>query len=79
MYLCKYKDIFGKVGEGIHSFRICNIAVVDVALTVLAAYCIHLIYPSCRFSIILLLLFLLGIAMHRLFCVRTPIDKFLFG
>ena len=46
MYLCKYKDIFGKVGKGIHSFRICNIAVVDVLLTILAAYCIHLRLPK---------------------------------
>jgi hypothetical protein len=78
MYLCKYKDIFGKVGKGIHSFRICNIAVVDVVLTIAAAYCIHLVLPNYSFGIILLLLFLLGIVLHRLFCVRTPIDKFLF-
>ena len=29
---CKYKDIFGKVGSGIHSYRIANIAIVDVLL-----------------------------------------------
>ena len=79
MYLCKYKDIFGKVGKGIHSFRICNIAVVDVLLTVLVAYCIHLKLPNYSFNVILLVLFLLSIVLHRLFCVRTPIDKFLFG
>ena len=54
MYLCKYKDIFGKVGKGIHSFRICNIAVVDVLLTVLAAYCIHLRLPNYSFNVIYL-------------------------
>ena len=79
MYLCKYKDIFGKVGKGIHSFRICNIAVVDVVLTMLLAYCIHLMLPNYSFSVILLLLFLLSIVVHRLFCVRTTIDKLLFG
>ena len=79
MYLCKYKDIFGKVGKGVHSFRICNIAVVDVVLTMLLAYCIHLMLPNYSFSVILLLLFLLSIIVHRLFCVRTTIDKLLFG
>ena len=33
--LCQYKDIFGKVGEGIHSYRFFNIAIADVLLTIL--------------------------------------------
>ena len=36
--LCKYKDILGRPNEGVHSFRIFNIAIVDVLLTILAAY-----------------------------------------
>ena len=76
---CQYKNIFGKVGEGIHSYRIFNIAIVDVALTVLGAWLIHrFILPKCLFTYILLGLFILGIMLHRLFCVRTPVDKFLF-
>lgn len=35
--LCKYKDILGRPNEGVHSFRIFNIAIVDVLLTILAA------------------------------------------
>jgi len=31
----KYKDIFGKPGTGAHSYRILNIAVVVVFLTVI--------------------------------------------
>ena len=31
---CKYKDLFGKPGEGVHSYRIFNIAIVDVILTI---------------------------------------------
>jgi hypothetical protein len=33
MSLCKYRDIFGKVGEGGHSLRFFNIALVDTLLT----------------------------------------------
>jgi hypothetical protein len=76
--LCKYKDIFGKVGEGVHSYRIFNIAIVDVILTVLAALIIHLFLPKYSFIYILILLFITGIILHRLFCVRTTVDKFLF-
>ena len=36
--LSKYKDILGRPNEGVHSFRIFNIAIVDVLLTILAAY-----------------------------------------
>ena len=35
--LCKYKDILGKPGQGVHSYRIFNIAIVDVILTISAA------------------------------------------
>ena len=41
MSLCKYKDIFGKVGEGAHSVRFFNFAVVDTFLTFVLAYIIN--------------------------------------
>ncbi len=75
--LCKYKNLFGKPGKGVHSFRIFNIAVVDVILTILGAFLISFVMKFNFFST-LLVLFLLGIIMHRLFCVRTTIDKLLF-
>ena len=75
---CKYKDIFGKVGEGPHSYRLFNIAVVDVVLTILGAFVIYIFYPQYSFLYILVILFITGIIMHRLFCVRTTVDKFLF-
>ena len=76
--LCQYKNIFGKVGEGLHSYRIFNIAIVDVILTILSAFIIYLFIPKYNFFIILLFLFILGIVLHRIFCVRTTIDKLLF-
>lgn len=76
---CQYKDIFGKVGEGVHSYRFFNIAIVDVLLTIIGAYIINLFIPYFSFTYILVLLFILGIVLHRLFCVRTTVDKILFG
>ncbi len=75
---CKYKNMFGKVDTGIHSYRICNIAIVDVIFTILAAYLIYYFNPTYCFFGILLLLFLASIICHRIFCVRTTIDKILF-
>ena len=76
---CEYKNIFGKVAQGVHSYRIANIAVVDVVLTILFAYIIHYFMPQYGFGYVLLILFLLGIVIHRLFCVRTTIDRLLFN
>jgi len=73
--LCQYRDLLGK---GIHSYRIFNIAIVDVLLTILGAFIIHLFVPQYSFVFILSILFLLGIILHRIFCVRTTIDKLFF-
>lgn len=75
--LCKYKDIFGKPGEGAHSYRIFNIAVIDVVMTFVAAY---LTTNYFNFNLIntIIIFFIVGIIFHRLFCVRTTIDKLLF-
>lgn len=74
--LCRFKNIFGEPGKGVHSYRIFNIAIVDVLLTVLAAYIISK-FTHYSFIITLIVLFLLGIISHRLFCVRTTVDNLL--
>lgn len=75
---CEYRDIFGKVGEGAHKYRILDIAIVDVIMTVVLAYVIQIINPQYKFINIIIILFVFGIVVHRLFCVRTTIDKLLF-
>lgn len=76
--LCPYKDLLGKVGEGAHSYRIANIAIVDVIMTIIAAFVLHFVYPKYSVLSIAIVLFLLGIILHRIFCVRTTIDRLLF-
>ena len=78
MDLCKYKNILGVPGQGPHSYRIFNIAIVDVLLTLILAYIISYIY-NISFVKTSITLFILGILLHRLFCVRTTIDKLLFN
>ena len=73
----KFKDIFGKPNEGLHKYRIFNIAIIDVLLTLLLAYIISSKYKVCIYKTFIAL-FILSIILHRLFCVRTTIDKLLF-
>jgi hypothetical protein len=75
--LCKYKDIFGEPGKGPHKYRFMNIAIIDVVFTIIAAYIIYR-FTLWNFWIILAGAFALGIFFHRLFCVRTTVDKLLF-
>jgi hypothetical protein len=76
-FLCRYKDILGKPKEGIHKYRIFNIAIVDVIMTLIGAYIIAY-FTNYSFLTVSIILFLLGIFLHRLFCVRTTVDKWLF-
>ena len=76
-YFAKYKDIFGKPGTGAHSFRIFDIAIVDVVFVLLAGFAISY-YWGFELWKVLAILFISGIFFHRLFCVRSRIDKWLF-
>jgi hypothetical protein len=78
MALCDYKHIFGEEGKGVHSIRMLNIAIVDVLLTLVAAV---IIAKALKISLwfMVILLFTLGIIAHRLFCVNTTVNKWIFG
>ena len=81
---CQYKNIFGEVGTGLHSIRVFNIAIFDVLSTILVGIVINIILEQyfniyIRLWVLLIFLFALGIFLHRLFCVRTTVDKLIFG
>ena len=77
MDLCKYKDALGEPGKGVHSYRFMGVAIADVVMTVIGALLISFLIKK-SFLLVLIILFILGIILHRLFCVRTTIDKLLF-
>jgi len=77
MNLCKYKDALGKPGVGIHSYRFFNIAIADVIMTFIGAFIISY-FLNISFVWTSIFLFILGIILHRIFCVQTTIDKLLF-
>jgi hypothetical protein len=77
MDFCKYRNVFGEPGKGAHSYRIFNIAIIDVIFTILLVLLICWI-TKWTFWRTLVVTFIIGIFAHRLFCVRTTVDKFLF-
>ena len=70
-------SIFGKPNEGIHSLRIFDIAIIDFMGTIFGAWFISYIFKL-NFLYLLIIFFLLGILAHRIFGVRTTLDKLLF-
>lgn len=76
--LLKYSNALGEPGKGIHK-HFFGIAIVDVIMTVVGAWLLHLACPKYSFWIYLVGLFVLGVLLHRLFGVKTTVDKLLFG
>ena len=77
MSLCKYKNALGIPNEGMHSYRFLGLAIVDVIMTIILAILISYFFKI-SFLYTSISIFVLGIILHRLFCVRTTIDKLLF-
>ena len=52
---CEYSDIFGNPNEGVHSYRLFNVAIVDVGLTILVAYLLSIWVGGNKFGLILII------------------------
>jgi len=76
--LCPYRYFFGISGKGIHSYRFYDVAVLDVGVTLLSAIFIAYIF-SFSYLWTILVVFILGILFHRMFYIRTTVDKMLFS
>ena len=87
MSLCKYKNIFGEPNTGVHSVRIFNIAIFDVISTIIVGVVFYEIIivlllkmnDRIKLWMVIVFFFILGIILHRAFCVKTTVDKLIFG
>lgn len=70
--------MFGEPRRGAHAWRICGVAAVDTLAALALALALHWLFPSVPTWTAILGVFLLGVCAHRLFCVRTAIDRALF-
>ena len=80
MTCCAYAALFGAPRTGLHAARLpgLDVAAIDVGATVLAAAVLSPALGVC-FARTLAALLAAGIVLHRLFCVRTTVDRLLFG
>ena len=75
----KAKNMFGPPRWGVHKYRVFNISLVDVALALFLAYIFKLyLFPEWNYTIVMIGTFILGIFLHRLFGVKTTVDRLLF-
>ena len=73
---CIYKDSLGIPGEGFHKHFL-GIAILDVIGTILIAELLAYVF-NWNIYLTLIAAFLTGIVLHRIYCVRTTVDKILF-
>lgn len=76
--LCSYRHIFGEERKGFHSLRVFDIAIGDVILTLILSLFIAYV-SKINYIIILVITFIIGIIIHRIFCVNTKINTIIFG
>jgi fatty acid desaturase len=75
--LCKYKNLFGKPGEGLRKYRVFDIAIYDTSIVIIIGF-LFSYFTGYNIWLTLAVLFISGIIVHRMFCVRSGIDKLLF-
>ena len=73
---CIYKDSLGIPGQGFHT-HILGVAILDVIGSILIAELLSYIF-NWNIYLTMIAVFLTGIVLHRIFCVRTTLDKILF-
>ena len=71
-------NIIGEPNTGLRKkYRIFDVAVIDTVVTLLAVYLISY-FSGYSFLYTLVITFIVMIILHRLFCVRSTTDRWLF-
>ena len=73
---CQYKYIFGVPGQGIHQYRFLDTAIVDYIGSIMIAMIITK-FTKVPLVITTICVFLLGILLHYLFCMKTGTEIWL--
>ncbi len=75
--LCQYRDSLGVPNKGPHR-HILGIAAFDLVSTILIGYIIWF-YTRINPWVLAIAIAIITIAVHRLFCVNTTVNKLIFG
>lgn len=76
--ICQYKYLFGVPGQGAHKYRFLGTPIVDYVGTIILAM---LLTKFTKIPLVLTTIgmFVLGILLHMVFCLRTGTEIFIFG
>jgi hypothetical protein len=84
MELCKYKDIFGAPNTSAHFYRLTfngitqdskGLAFIDLLFTLIGAIILSFYFKKIHWFTMFIILIILGVLFHLLFCVKTPITS----
>ena len=74
--MTKLKNIFGKPGTGIHSYRICDVALFDYIFVII--FCIIIsCYINLSIELITIIVLIIGILLHYIIDVDTNTTKYI--
>lgn len=76
--LCPYRHMFGEERKGFHSLRLFDVAFGDVVLTLLLSFLISYALKT-NITTTTIIVFVLGVIFHRIFCVNSKINMMIFG
>ena len=74
--LCQYKNIFGIPGKGVHAWKFMDTAIFDYVGTLFLAV-IFARLTGVPLVLSTILMFVLGVVLHVVFCVPTAAVKYL--
>jgi len=72
----KYSNIFGPPETGAHKYKFLNTSIVDYVMTLIGIFVITFL-TGFPLELVTIVVFILGIILHILFCVPTHTTKFL--
>ena len=81
--LCRYSHALGVPNKGAHAIRFGGVAIIDVLLAAgvagaIAKFGFNELTPSI-FLMVFIVLIMIAVGLHELFCVRTRFNAALFG
>lgn len=71
----QYKNIFGEPNKGAHSYRICDLPIIDYIGAIIIALIITYI-TKIPFELIIIIVLIIGVLCHYLFGVETNLMKY---
>lgn len=74
--ICRYRNVFGLPGKGVHALRFGGVAAVDLILTFLIAY-MGTQATGMPITLSLVLWILISMTLHYVFCVQTSVMTYI--